>query len=236
MHDNPTGPKVDERYTWAEDEQDWKSDTETPESGLADLCSLTPRVAEAFAALKSGDSRLRVERAIALACGLTKSKTSWYGAANLDSCKLGEDEVVRRDTLALDRDASAKTSREERAKKVGALSHILKTRKLPFNIRDLAGGGILVDWRADTPHVNIYKDGSPPALVAYLGMDPHPDTVRGVGEAAVELLRLENDEKHKDRVAVCYHNENGEPVFARLTQVTDITRGGGKATNIDEGL
>lgn len=236
LHDNHTGPKVDARYTWTDDEQDWKSTTECPDAGLANLCSLTPRVGDAFATLESVDSRLRVERAIALSCGLTKSKTSWYGAASLDSCRLGEDEIVRRDTLALDRDASARTSREERAKKVGTLHHILKTQKLPFNIRDLAGGGICVDWRAETPHVNIFKDGSQPALVAYLGMDPHPDTVLGVGDAAVELLRLENNGKHKDRVAVCYHNEDGEPVFARLTQVTDITRGGGKATNIDEGL
>lgn len=235
VHDNPTGPKLDARYTWDGGSQSWASNPDAPESGLTSLCSLTARVGDAFSTLRASDSRLRIERAIALSCGLTSSKPTWYGAASLDSCKLGEDEIVRRDTLALDRDAAAKSSRELRAKRVGSLNHILSTETLPFNIRDLAKGGIRVDWRPDKPHVNIYKDGAQPALVAYLGMEPHPDLVRGVGDAAVELLRLEN-KQHQDRVAVCYHDEDGRPVFARLTQVTDITRGGGKATNIDEGL
>jgi hypothetical protein len=179
---------------------------------------------------------LQGERAKAQSCGLAKSKVTWFKAGELDACKLGEDEIVRRATLALDRDASAREARETRVKKVAALNNILNTQKLPFQIRDLAGGGVRVSWQANLPHVNVFKDGSQPALVAYLGMDPHPDTIRGVSDAAFELLRLENNEKHKDRVAVCYHDEDGKPVFAAISQLIDITHGGGRATNIDEGL
>lgn len=236
LHDNHLGPKVDTRYTWNEEHQDWTINTECPDAGLSKLFSLTPRVEEAFATLKSIESRLQVERAIALSCGLTKSKVAWFKAGELDACKVGEDEIVRRATLALDRDASAREARETRVKKVAALNNILNTQKLPFQIRDLAGGGVKVSWQANLPHMNVFKDGSQPALVAYLGMDPHPDTVRGVSDAAFELLRLENNEKHKDRVAVCYHDEDGKPVFAAISQLIDITHGGGRATNIDEGL
>ena len=235
VHDNATGPKIDARYTWDEETKDWIPNRDCPESGFTSLCALNEHVGKAFATLRASDSRLRVERAIALSCGLTTSKPNWYGAATLESCKLGEDEVIRRNTLVLDRDVVAMDSRQVRAKKVGTLNHILISEELPFNIRDLAGGKLGIDWRADKPHVNIHKDDAQPALVAYLGWDPDPNHVRSVGDAATELLRIEN-KQHKDRVAVCYHDGNGKLIFARMTQVTDITRGGGKATNIDEGF
>jgi len=234
VHDNTLGPKVDARYTWDEEHQNWKADSTCPEAGLSNLFALTSHVEAAFTALKFVDSRLRVERAIALSCGLAKSKVTWFKAGELDSCKLGEDEILQRATLALDRDVPAREAREARMKKVAALNRILGTQQLPRQIRDLSGGGTCVDWQADLPHVNIFKTGSQPALVAYLGMDPNPATVRNVSDAAFELLRLENNENHRHRIAVCYYNADGVPEFAGIRQLTDITHGGGRATDIDE--
>lgn len=236
VHDNHLGPKVDARYTWDEEHQDWTSNEECPAPGLSKLFSLTPHVEAAFASLKAVGGRLQVERAIALSCGLGKSKVNWFKAGELDACKLGEDEIVRRATLCLDRDIPARDARELVVKKVAALNTILSMQKLPRQIRDLAGGGARVMWQTDSPHTNVFKDGSHPALVAYLGMDPNPDTIKNVSDAAFELLRLENNDNHKHRVAVCYHTINGQPEFANITQLTDITHGGGSATSITEGL
>jgi hypothetical protein len=236
VHDNHLGPKVDARYKWDEEHQDWTSDAECPDPGLSKLFALTPHVEAAFASLKTVESRLQVERAIALSCGLAKSKVNWFEAGELDACKLGEDEIVRRATLCLDRDIAARNTRESQVKKVAALNNILNTQKLPRQILDLAGGGARVMWQANSPHTNVIKDGSQPALVAYLGMDPNPDTVRNVRDAAFELLRLENNDNHKHRIAVCYHTIDGQPEFANIPQLTDITHGGASATSITEGL
>lgn len=236
LHDNHLGPRLDIRYTWDLTEQKWTPNEECPDPGLSKLLSLAPHVEAAFSSLKAVDSRLRVERAIALSCGLAKTKVTWFKAGELDACKLGEDEIVRRATLSLDRDAQARTDRETRVKQVAALNNILSTQELPRQIRDLAGGGAKIMWHANTPHTNIFKDGSYPALIAYLGMDPNPDTVRNVSDAAFELLRLENNDNHKHRVAVCYYTANGQPEFAKIPQLTDITHGGGSAKSITEGL
>ncbi|CDG80806.1 hypothetical protein [Janthinobacterium agaricidamnosum] len=237
LHDNHLGPKLDVRYTWDEAHQDWKPNAECPDPGLSKLFELTPQVG-ALASLKNMESRLQVERAIALSCGLAKSKVTWFRAVELDACKLGEDEIVRRITLSLDRDKQAREVREVRVKKVAALNTILSTQNLPRQIQDLRGGGAQVMWHPQTPHTNVFKEGSQPALVAYLGMDPSSDTVRNVSDAAYELLRLENNDKHKHRIAVCYHsmNEAGETrlEFANIPQLTDITHGGGSATSITE--
>jgi hypothetical protein len=236
LHDNHLGPKLDARYTWEDGRQEWISNEERPDSGLAQLLSLSPHVEAAFANLKLVESRLDVERAVALSCGLTKSKVSWFKPGELDACRLGEDEIVRRTTLCLDRDPAAREAREGKLKKVAALDNILRTEPLPRQIRDLAGGEAIVTWQANSPHTNVSKNGVQPALVAYLGMDPNPNVVRDVSDAAFELLRLENNEHRKHRVAVCYHTVTGQPEFAPIRQLTDITHGGGSAKSITEGF
>lgn len=237
LHDNHLGPKLDARYTWDEEYQDWKSNAECPDPGVSKLLALTPQV-DALKSLKDMESQLQVERAITLSCGLTKSKVTWFRAVELDACKLGEDEILRRTTLAFDRDVHARDAREVRVKKVGALNTILSTQELPRQISDLKGGGAQVMWQAKTPHTNVFKDGSHPALVAYLGMDPNADIVRNVSDAAYERLRLENNDNHKHRIAVCYHTideaGNARLEFANIPQLTDITHGGGSATSITE--
>lgn len=236
VHDNHLGPRVDARYAWDDTNQRWATDAKCPDPGLSELSVLTPHVEAAFASLKAVDSRLQVERAIALSCGLGKSKVNWFTAGELDACKLGEDEIVRRATLSLDRDVAARNARERRVKRVAALHAILQTQKLPRQIHDLAGGGARVMWQANSPHTNVFREGSQPALVVYLGMDPNPDTIRNVSDAAFELMRLENNDNHKQRIAVCYHTIDGQAEFAHIPQLTDITHGGGSATSITEGM
>lgn len=235
VHDNNLGPKLDVRYSWHDEHQDWIRNDDNPDPGLSKLFALSPVVGAAFSSLKAVHSRLRVERAIALSCGLSRCKENWFMAAELEACKIGEDEVVRRVTLALDRDVAARAARESSIKKVASLNHILATKQLPRQIHDLGGGGARIMWEPNLPHVNVFKDGTKPALVAYLGMEPSPETIKNVSDAAFELLRRENNDDHKHRIAVCYHDIDGQAEFAHISKLTDITHGGGSATSIAEG-
>jgi hypothetical protein len=240
LHDNNLGPKLDVRYVWDDGTKDWVSSTECPDTGLAKLLAITALPPGCLMTLKALESRMQVERAIALSCGLPKSKLNWFNAGELDGCKLGENEIVRRATLCLDRDVPARNFRESQVRRVVALETILRTQKLPRQIHDLTGGGTQVTWHSSSPHTNVVKDGAQPALVAYLGMDPSSDTVRDVSAAAFELLRIENNEKHRHRIAVCFHtmDENGNTrlEFANIKQLTDITHGGGSAKLFTEGF
>lgn len=235
VHDNNLGPKLDVRYTWQDALQDWIRNDENPDPGLSNLFALSKNVGGAFSSLKTVPSRLWVERAIALSCGLSKCNDTWFRAAELEACRLGEDEVVRRVTLELDRDVAARDTRESRVKNVAILNQILASKNLPRQIHDLQGGGVRIMWRPHLPHVNVFKDGVKPALVAYLGMEPSPDTINNVSDAAFELLRREDNADHKHRMAVCYHDMDGQAKFARIWKLTDITHGGGSATSIAEG-
>lgn len=235
VHDNHLGPKMDVRYTWDEVKQDWLSNAQNPDPGLSKFFALSPHVESAFSSMESKNSRLQAERAIALTCGLSKCKETWYHASELEACKLDENEIVRRITLVLDRDVSAGQARESSMKKVSFLNKILATKKLPPQIHDLSGGEARIMWRPDVPHVNVFKEGAHPALVAYLGMDPNSELIKNVSDAAFELLRRENNSNHKHRIAVCYHTADGEAEFAPISKLTDITQGGGSATFITDG-
>lgn len=233
--DNNTGPKLDVRYTWDQDQLDWVPNELCPDCGLDALCSLNPGVKSAVSALKSQNSRLQMERAIALSKGIESSKQTWFNASQLDSCKLNEDEIVNRATLRLDRNKQAHKKRVESMNTLAQLSNILNTQNLPRQIHDLNGGDITILWKANSPHVNIYKDGCHPALVSFLGVEPEEALKRNIVDASYELLRVENNLNHKDRVAVCYQTTDFRIEFVPIPQLTNITHGGGSATHITEG-
>ena len=231
--DNLVGPLLDSRFCWDDASAAWKECAVGPETGWTATISEDANVAAAFQSLQAPNSRLNIERAISLSCGPYSIKDQWQRVDNLDACRIDEDEVVGRTTLQLDRDIGAKTSRHQRIRRVATLNYILANEQLPFSIRDLAGGGAVLNWTANSPNTNILKTGSRPALVAYLGEDPPADLVRNVGEAAFELLRREN-KGHKNRVAVCYRTQTGTK-FADIKPLTDITYDGSSMTSITEG-
>ena len=236
LHDNPLGPVVDRRYTWSDDAKDWVEDTTCPDTGLTKLFTCDAGVIEAFATLKDVESRLQIERAIALSCGITTGKENWFGAHELAACRIGDDELLRRVTVRLERDKSIEESRYQQVQSVAMLRDILAKATpamLPKQISDLAGGDVKILWTLESPHTNVMKDGVQPALVAFLGLQPSPDRIKGVSLAAYELLRREGKKERSHRLAVCYLTPAGTK-FAPIPQLTDITHGGGSATSIDE--
>jgi hypothetical protein len=233
IQDNLIGPLLDSRFHWDAASTAWAICSTEPETGWTATISEDPDVAAAFQSLQGTKNRLHIERAISLSCGLNSIKDQWHRVDNLDACRIGEDEVVGRTTLKLDRDAGAKAARHQRIRRATALTHILANEQLPLSIKDLAGGGAFLNWDPNSPNTNILKAGSRPALVAYLGEDPPAELVRDVGVAAFELLRREN-KAHKSRVAVCYQTRTGTK-FSDIRQLTDITYDGSSMTSITEG-
>ncbi|MDP2028124.1 MAG: hypothetical protein Q8K12_00590 [Thiobacillus sp.] len=232
--DNNLGPQLDARFTWSEGDSSWAENHSIPDTGLSTLLAHDKDTESAFATLKGAESLLCVERAVSLSCGPDQIEESWHEVDHLDFCRMRDDEIVPRTTFCLDKIPEAETARHERIQKVVALNNILAKETLPRQIRDLAGGGTTVAWRADCPNTNVFKVGSKPALVAFLGMQPMPSRLKNLADAAFELLRLENAD-HKFRVAVCYRKADGSAVFAEIKALTDITYDGGSMTNITGG-
>lgn len=224
-----TGPKLDARYVWI-DEAGWASETACADTGLVQLFECDAKVSVAFDALAKDESRLRIERAVALTCGLTSGADDWYGAGNLKSLSMSDDEVTKRLTVRLERNEDSQAARHDQLQSVSALHEILATAQLPIQIRNLGGGGAQVYWSRKSPHTNVIKAGVEPANVAFLGFQPDPRRVEDACDAAYALLHRENEPGRRHRVAVCYSTLAG-PVFANIRQLTHIADDGKSPTS-----
>jgi hypothetical protein len=234
VHANPTGPTMDARYTWDATSLAWVEQTECADTGLTELFSGDEKVEAAFAHLKTEESRLRIERAVALTCGLTTDKEDWYSAAKLPFLEISDDELPQRVTICLERDERIRIERHGRVQSVAALHHILAKESLPLQIRDLQGGGARVHWTRKSPHTNVVKDGHEPALVSFLGWTPLADQIKNASDAAYEVLRKENVVERSHRVAVCYQTMEGTK-FATIKQLAHYTYDGSSPTSITRG-
>lgn len=234
LHANSTGPTMDARYTWDATSQAWVEQIKYADTGLIELFSGDEKVKAAFAHLKTEESRLRIERAVALACGLTTGKEDWYAAAELPSLQISDDELPQRVTVCLERDERIRVERHGRVQSVAALHHILAKESLPLQIRDLAGGGARIHWSRKSPHTNVVKDGHEPALVSFLGLNPLADQIKNASDAGYELLRKENVVERSHRAAVCYLTLEGTK-FATIKQLAHYTYDGSSPTSITRG-
>jgi hypothetical protein len=107
----------------------------------------------------------------------------------------------------------------------------LHSEALPPQIQDLMGGGASITWSHATPNANVFKEGSQPAAITYLGYQPREERIKGFADGLVELLRVEGKE-HQRRVAVCYKNGIGATIFAEMPALTRIDHAGGSLASI----
>lgn len=229
LHAVSTGPKLEARYVW-DDAGGWVAQATCADTGLPQLFACDAKVTTAFTALSKDDSCLRIERAVAISCGLTSGVDDWYAAGTLRALSMSDDEITKRLTVRLERNEESDNARHEQLQKVSVLHEILATQQLPIQIRDLSGGGAAVYWSKQSPHTNIIKAGVEPAHVAFLGFQPESRRVEDVCDAAYGLLHRENEPGRRHRVAVCYWTTAG-PVFARIKQLTHIADDGKSPTS-----
>lgn len=230
LHAVSTGPKLEGRYVWDE-AGGWSIPKACADTGLAQLFACDAKVNTAFSALSKNDSHLRIERAVAISCGLTSGADDWHAAGALKSLSMSDDEVTKRLTVRLERNKVSDADRHEQLQSVSALHEILATKPLPIQIRDLSGGDASVYWTKKSPHTNVIKDGVEPAHVVFLGFNPERRRIEDACDAAYGLLHRENEPGRRHRVAVCYLTMNG-PVFEKIKQLTHIADDGKSPTSI----
>jgi len=230
LHAVSTGPKLEGRYVW-DDAGCWVAPAACADAGLAQLFACDAKVTTAFTTLSKDDSRLRIERAVAISCGLTSGSDNWHAADTLKSLSMSDDEVTKRLTVRLERNEDSDTARHDQMQNVAVLHEILATEQLPIQIRDLSGGGASVYWTKKSPHTNVIKAGVEPAHVAFLGFQPETRRIEDVCDAAYGLLHRENEPGRRHRVAVCYWTTNG-PLFPKIKQLTHIADDGKSPTSI----
>lgn len=233
LHAVSTGPKLEGRYVW-DDAGGWVAPAACADAGLAQLFACDAKVTTAFTALSKDDSRLRIERAVAISCGLTSGADDWHAAGNLKSLSMSDDEVTKRLTVRLERNEDSDAARQGQLQNVSLLHEILATVQLPLQIRNLSGGGASVYWSKQSPHTNVIKDGVEPAHVAFLGLQPDPRRIEDACDAAYGLLHRENKPGRRHRVAVCYLTLAG-PVFPEIKQLTHIADDGKSPTSVTRG-
>jgi hypothetical protein len=224
-----TGPKLEARYMWVE-AGGWVSQAACADTGLSQLFACDEKVTTAFSALSKDDSRLRIERAVAIVCGVTSGVDDWYAAGTLKALRMDDDEVTKRLTVRLERNECSDSTRHEQLQSVSVLHEILATAQLPIQIRNLSGGGASVYWSKKSPHTNVIKAGVEPAHVAFLGFQPEKRRIEDACDAAYGLLHRENEPGRRQRVAVCYWTTSG-PEFAKIKQLTHIADDGKNPTS-----
>lgn len=139
---------------------------------------------------------------------------NWFSAKEIDSCRIGSDEVVKRVTVAQDNHADAVSFRHTRIELAAELRHLLDTRAdWPPQLLGVDKDSLIL-WSANDPHFNVRTSDGRPSLIVNLGNAPEPRRLENTASKFVDLLRKAGG-RHKDRLCIVYHRL-GELKFAPL--------------------
>ncbi|MNC10126.1 hypothetical protein D3C75_577630 [compost metagenome] len=212
---NRNGPTALQRYVWATATQEWVAG-ETPDAGFAALAAGNPRAQSALQHVIATQNPLSIERALALSAGQITGRPNWCALKDIDSCKIGPDEVVRRLTVAQDRES--RDFRHQRLSTAAQIHHeILNRVEWPPQVDGVDATSIL-RWDAADPNFNVMTSDNKPTLIAYLGDLPPPHELETVADKLYELLRQAGG-PHQKRLCIAYR-EFGELKFAGIDALT----------------
>lgn len=235
VQENNLGPRIENRFIWNPDKNVYEQQEGPPDVEFDSSIDILEVPTQAFDALKRDCDMLAIERAVALSCGLFSGSEGWFKAGDLRNFQMADDEVVPRSTFCQDQSNEARNIRAARVQGVASVFHILSnSNKLPPQISDIKeSGSFSINWSLTSPNTNIVSPGKLPALVIYAGFNPIKGAPSDIAKAAYELLRRENG-AHRYRVAVCYHDIDGNFRFAPIKELTDIVSGNKSTADIAE--
>jgi hypothetical protein len=215
---NRNGPSVTERYIWEPAASNWVPATRPADSGFNALIQANANAHGAMSHALNSATALDIERLLALSAGAVQSTDRWFAAAEIDSCLIKEDEIVRRITFAQDDNAEAADFRHHRLQVVAEIRHELDNRmQWPPQI-DGVNRNSLIEWNPGDRHFNIQCADGRPALVSYLGQSPSPRLLENACDNLIHLLWRAGG-PHQLRLCVIYR-EFGELKFAPLEGLT----------------
>ena len=211
---NKNGPSAVERYCWNPGASAWAPGTRPVNAGFEALLRGNPEALAALSHATQNGSPLDTERLLALTVGSANGMESWFSAKEVDSCRIGADEVVKRVTVAQDNHADAVSFRYARIESAAELRHLLDTKTdWPPQLAGVAKDS-LIHWSANDPHFNVRTSDGRPSLIVNLGNAPEPRRLENTASKFVELLRKDGS-RHKDRLCIVY-SRLGELKFAPL--------------------
>lgn len=211
---NKNGPRAVERYCWNPEESVWTPGARPVDTGFNALLRDTPEAQAALSHATQSGSPLDTERLLALTAGSANGMESWFSAKEIDSCRIGADEVVKRVTVAQDNHADAVSFRHARIELASELRHLLDTKAdWPPQLSGVAKDS-LIFWAVNNPHFNVRTSDGRPSLIVNLGTAPEPRRLENTASKFVELLRKAGG-RHKDRLCIVYRRF-GELKFAQL--------------------
>lgn len=211
---NKNGPRAEERFCWNPAASAWVPGTRPVDTGFEALLHDNPEALAALSHATQHGSPLDMERLLALTAGSANGMESWFTAKEVDSCRIGADEVVKRVTVAQDNHAEAISFRHARIELAAELRHLLNTKgDWPPQLAGVAKDS-LIYWSANDPHFNVRTSDGHPSLIVNLGYAPEPRRLENTASKFVELLRKAGG-RYKDRLCIVYHRL-GELKFAQL--------------------
>lgn len=225
---NRLGPLMVKRFTWDAPTSSWAEQVASPDTGFDTQLAADPDVLLALGDFHQHGNDLAVERLVALSSGEISHIDTWYRVDCLDSCKVDKDEVVRRITFACDFCPEAIEYRHVFLQRIGGLCHVVSNNgDWPPQVSDVAGARL--SWSIQEPNYNLFKEGTQPALVVYLGEHPDPVKVQGVTDGLLALLHREG-RNYCHRLAVCFR-KHGQLKFAQLPALTRFDAASSDLTN-----
>lgn len=212
---NRNGPAASERYCWNEEAGAWQSGPRPADSGFPALLASNQEAAAALANVLPGASAIDVERLLALTAGTVNGMENWFATKEIDSCKIGSDEVVHRVTVALDNNPKAVGFRHARMEMAAELRQILDTHDAwPPQLSGVTKDAV-IEWTGASPNFNVRSADGRLALIVHVGNTALPPrTLENVASKLTDLLRRAGG-NDQTRLCVLYRRF-GELKFATL--------------------
>jgi predicted amidohydrolase len=212
---NRNGPVALQRYAWGLDATEWSVEA-APETGFDAFVAANPHVQTALQHIIAAQDPLAVERVLALSAGQITGRLTWHALKDIDSCKIGPDEIVRRITVA--QDCEGHTFRHERLSTAAQIHHeILTAAYWPPQVAGVDAASTIL-WDSVNPNFNVLTTGNQPTLIVYLGDLPQPRELETIADKLYELLRQAGG-PHQKRFCIMYR-EFGELKFAGISALT----------------
>ena len=212
---NRNGPIALQRYVWVPGTTEWSVES-APEPGFDTFVAANPYAQAALQHVIAVQDPLAVERVVALSGGQITGRPSWYALKDIDSCKIGPDEVVRRVTVAQDHEGDA--FRHQGLSTAAQIHHeILAAAKWPPQVSGVDTAST-IKWSGANPNFNVLTADNQPTLIVYLGDLPPPRELETIADKLYELLRQAGG-PHQKRLCIAYR-EFGELKFAGIDALT----------------
>ncbi len=211
---NRNGPTAVQRYIW-EAANKWGI-APAPETGFTALVAACPGAQIALQNIIAAHNPLAIERVLALSAGQITGRSNWRALKEIDSCRMGPDEVVRRLTIVQDREGQE--FRHHRLNTAAQIHHeILNRMEWPPQVVGVNQASTL-QWDDANPNFNVLTEGNQPTLIAYLGESPQHRYMENIADKLYDLLRREGGQYQK-RLCITYR-EFGQLKFVGIDALT----------------